>query len=217
MMLCYIPQFRLTHGQLLWTLCQGAAPVGPRRRLLLDQLRYLRQLKIPFNEQRRGKGRGRPIHYSFEEMMEIAIGLFALRRGVRPHLVADLLVTNRTALRRSFRRALEDQPATALEASWVKSRGKEIPLLADEQFLRLHNRMLEAPGTYELVKPGEAQALLDVFGQRELFPDGTAEILIPLTRLVLELIYWARQAPEIRPGRKTKGQESPTPSSVVRV
>jgi hypothetical protein len=182
----------------------------------LDQLRYLRQLDVPFAEQRRGKGRGRAIHYSYEEVVEMAVALFALRHGVRPHLVADYLVTNRTTLHRIFRRALEEQPATALKASWLKSRGKQKAIPANEYFLRLHNRMREASGAYELVKPWKAQELVDIVRQGELFPDGTAETLIPLTRLVLELIYWARQAPEIKPGRKVKGAHSPTPSSVVR-
>ena len=52
---------------------------------------------------------------------------------------------------------------------------------------------------------------MDFPRQEELFPDGPAETLIPLTRLVLEVIYWARQAPEIKPGRKVQGAHSPHP------
>jgi hypothetical protein len=183
---------------------------------LLDQLRYLRQLDVPFAEQRRGKGRGRPIHYSYEEVVEMAVALFALRRGVRPYLVADYLVTNRTTLHRTFRRALEEQPATVLKASWLKSREKHQAVLANKQLLRLHDRMRNASESYELVQPWKAPKLADSCKQGDLFPDGTADTLIPLTRLVLELIYWARQAPDIKPGRKLKEEHSPTPSSVVR-
>ena len=204
----------LTHGQFLWTLCQGVPPQGPRRRLLLDQLRYLRQLDVPFAEQRRGQGRGRAIQYSYEEVVEMAVALFALRRGVRPSLVADYLVTNRTALRRIFRRALEEQSATAPQASWLKRRGKHKAIPANESFLRLHNRMRNASGSYERVQPWKASAVVDVCRQGELFPDGPADTIIPLTRLVLEVIYWARQAPEIRPGRKGQGAHSPHPSSM---
>ena len=83
----------------------------------------------------------------------MAVGLFALRHGVRPHLVADYLVTNRTTLHRIFRRALEEQPATALKASWLKRRGKHKAVPANESFLRLHNRMRNASGSYERVQP----------------------------------------------------------------
>ena len=219
MMHAEIPQLDLTHGQFLWILGQGASPQGPQRRLLLDQLRYLRQLDVPFAEHPRGPGRGRAIRYSYGEAVEMAVALFALRHGVRPHLVADYLVTNRPALRRIFRRALEAQPATALEAACSKkNRGTQQAVLANESFLRLHNRMRNASGSYELVKPWKAPELADLCRQKELelFPEGPAEIHIPLTRLVLEVTYWAEQAPDITRGRKVKGTQAPTPSAWVR-
>jgi hypothetical protein len=201
-----IPQdLDLTHGQLLWTLGQGVSPQGPRRRLLLDQLRYLRQLDVPFAEHGRGQGRGRAIRYSYEEAVEMAVALFALRHGVRPHLVADYLVTNRTTLHRLFCRALEAQPATALKAPWLNGRGTPQAVLAHESFLRLHNRMRDASGSYELVKLWTAPELAHISRQEDLFPDGPPETHVPLTRLVLEVVYWAKQAPDIKPGRKVKG------------
>jgi hypothetical protein len=204
-MQCPIPPLRLIHVPLLWTLGQGVSPQGPRRRLLLDQLRYLRQLDMPFAEQGRGKGRGRAIRYAYEEVVEMAVALFALRHGVRPHLVADYLVTNRTTLHRLFCRALEAQPATALKASWLKSRGRQQAVPAHELFLRLHNRMRHASGSYELVTPWTAQELGALCRQEELFPDGPPETHVPLTRLVLDVTYWAEQAQDIKPGRKVKG------------
>ena len=210
-----IPQdLALTHGQFLWTLGQGASPQGPRRRLLLDQLRYLRQLDVPFAEHGRGEGRGRAIRYAYEEAVEMAVALFALRHGVRPHLVADYLVTNRTTLHQLFCRALEAQPATALKAS--KGRGKPQAVLAHESFLRLHNRMRHASGSYERVKLWTASELAHLSRQQSLFPDGPPETHIPLTRLVLEVTYWGERAPEIKPGRKEKGTQAPTPISVRR-
>jgi hypothetical protein len=208
----HILPLRLTHGPLLWILCQGASPQGPRRRLLLDPRRYLRQLDVPFAEQ----GRGRTIRYAYKKVVEMAVALFALRRGVRPHLVADDLVTNRTTLRRLFGRALEAQPATALKASWLKSRGRQQAVPAHDSFLRLHTRMRHTSGSYELLRPGRAPELVDICRQGELFPDGPADTLIPLTRLVLDVTSWARQAPEIKPGRKVQGTPAPTPSAGVR-
>jgi hypothetical protein len=158
------------------------------------------------------------MHYSYEEVVEMAVALFAIRCGVRPYLVADYLVTNRTTLHRTFRRALATQPATVLKASWVKSREKHQTVLANKQLLRLHDRMRYASDSYDLVQPGMDPELADRCGQEELglFPDATADTRIPLTRLVLELIYWAERAPDIKPGRKVKGTPSPTPSSGVR-
>jgi hypothetical protein len=99
-----------------------------------------------------------------------------------------------------------------LQADWVKSRGKLISVLEHEHFLRLHNRYSDTPGHYEIVVPNTATTLDDVFGLRERFADGATVVEIPLTRLVLELVYWAQQAPVIRPGRRTKAHQSPTPS-----
>lgn len=208
------PTLRLTHGQVVFTLCQGKSPDNAQHRRLLDQLRYLRQLGIPFNERQRGKGRGRPIYYSYDELVEVAVGLSALRRGVRPHLVADYLITNRKDLRRFYRQALEEQAASALDAPWLQHPETAMAMYANEHFLRLHNRMYEAPGTYELIKPEEARGLIDVFGKRELFPDGTTETLIPLTRLVLTLVYWALRAPMFKPGRKPRASHASIPSQV---
>ena len=36
----------------------------------------------------------------------------------------------------------------------------------------------------------------------ERYPGGETRTLVPLTRLVIELVAWARAAPEIKPGRK---------------
>ena len=74
--------------------------------------------------------------------------------------------------------------------------------LINETFLRLHDRYAEQPGSYELV-PGDPMALLQQFATvTERYPGGETRTLVPLTRLVIELVAWARAAPEIKPGRK---------------
>jgi hypothetical protein len=92
-------------------------------------------------------------------------------------------------------------PASAFEAEWVKSRGAVVPMM-NEIVLRLHDRYSERPGSFELV-PGDPFAALTQFATvTERYPGDEGRTLLPLTRLVIELVAWAREAPEIKPGRK---------------
>ena len=211
-----VPHLPLTHGQLAWVLALGQFLPPPRWRHLMAQLRYLRQLGIPFREARRGKGRGHRIRYSYEELMEVAVGVYALRREVRPHVIAKILLTNRARLRRVYREALDERPATALEQPWLASRGTIVAIPDEARFLCVHNRYSETPGKYELVLPAQATDLSEIFEMQEEFADGTTQTLIPLTSLVLEMTYWAQRAPGIKPGRRALAQESSTPLSTVR-
>ena len=106
----HVPRLSLTHGQLAWVVALGQFLPPPRWRHLMAQLRYLRQLGIPFREAQRGKGRGHRIRYSYDELMEVAVGLYALRQDVRPHVIAKILLRNRARLRRVYREALAERP-----------------------------------------------------------------------------------------------------------
>jgi hypothetical protein len=46
----------------------------------------------------------------------------------------------------------------------------------------------------------KASDLSQVLGFDELYPGEKARTLVPLRRLVLELVAWALEAPETRPG-----------------
>ena len=187
----------LTHGQVAWALARGQPPTA----LLLDQLRYLRQLGVPFSKSELGGGRGNRIQYGFDHLIELGVALFGLQRGMAPREVAGILVEHRAELRRCFRDIVAALPAAAFEAEWVKSRGAVVPLM-NEAFLRLHDRYAEQPGSYALV-PGDPFTLLQQFATvTERYPGGETRTLVPLTRLVIELVAWARVAPEIKPGRK---------------
>jgi hypothetical protein len=189
---------RLTHGQVAWTLARGLPPT----RELLDQLRYLRQLGMPFTKEELGSGRGNRIWYGFDHLIELGVALFGLRRGIVPREVAGILVDHRGEFRRCYREVLAGLPAGAFEADWVKSRGAVVPLMRKEIFMRMHDRYSQKPGTVELV-PGDAFAAMTQIGTvTEKYPGEEARTLLPLTRLVLELVAWAREAPEIKPGRK---------------
>ena len=187
----------LTHGQVAWALARGPQPTP----VLFDQLRYLRQLGVPFSKHELGGGRGNRIRYGFDQLIELGVALFGLQRGMAPREVAGILVEHRSELRRCYRDILTAQPEAAFEAEWVKSRGAMVPIM-NETFLRLHDRYSERRGSCELVG-GDPFAFLSQFATvTERYPGGETRTLLPLTRLVIELVAWAREAPEIKPGRK---------------
>jgi hypothetical protein len=164
-------------------------------------LRYLRQLGVSFSKSELGGGSGNRIRYGFDHLIELGVAVFALQRGMRPRELARILADHRAEFRRWYRDTLAALPASAFEAEWVKSRGAMVPI-RNEIFLRLHDRYSERPGSFELV-PGDPFALLAQFATvTERYPGDEVRTLLPLTRLVIELVAWAREAPEIKPGRK---------------
>ena len=187
----------LTHGQVAWALARGQQPTA----MLTDQLRYLRQLGVPFSRHELGGGRGNRIRYGFDHLIELGVALFGLQRGMTPREVAGILVEHRAELRRCSRDILAALPASAFEAEWVKSRGAVVPIM-NETFLRLHDRYSERPGSCELVPGGSFDLLSQLATVTERYPGDELRTLLPLTRLVIELVAWAREAPEIKPGRK---------------
>jgi len=187
-----IPKLSLSHGQVLWALSHGMLASQDT----VDQVRYLRLLGVPFGTDDLGVGSGKRISYRFEHLIELGLALFGLRRGLRPKDIVGMLTKNRAQLRRLYRQAFQEQPEGALKADWVKSRGRIAPLLGDEIFLRLHDRHSEAPGKFEVLGPDQAIPL----GFVELYPGEQTRMLVPLTRLVLELVAWAMEAPPTRPG-----------------
>jgi hypothetical protein len=191
-----IPKLSLTHGQVAWALSLGTQPT----KTTMDQIRYLRQLGIPFEQSELGTGRGNALRYDFAHFIELGVAFFGLRRGVRPRDVADYVIGNRKYLRDRYKRAFLDQPESALTQPWVRSRGAQVPGLVNEIFLRLHDRHAQEPGEIATPEQGEVENLRDMLGMVERYPGEKTRTLLPLTRLVLELVAWAQEAPEIKPG-----------------
>jgi hypothetical protein len=188
--------FTLTHGQVLWALSRGTSPNAR----LIDQVRYLRLLGIPFRKAELGTGRGNRVRYRYEHLIELGVAVWAIERGMKPQEVAKFLVERRKFLRQLYVKAFTDQPEEAIEAEWVKSRGSLMPLLGDELFLRLHDRYSEAPGKIEMLGPREIESLSDFSLLAEKYPGEKTRTLLPLTRLTLELVAWAHEAPLLKPG-----------------
>ena len=182
----------------LWTLNGGQPPT----QLIIDQFRYLRQLGVPFEKSELGSGRGNRVQYRFDHLIESGVALYAIQHGMRPRDVSGYLIENRVPLRRFYREAFNNQPVGALNAEWVKSRGKQVPLLADELFLRLHDRFSLTPGRLDMLRSDELHVLAGFGSLVERFPAGEVRPLLPLTRLVLEIFAWALDAPTIKTGPK---------------
>jgi hypothetical protein len=191
---------RLSQGQLIWVLSHGEFPPLSKARRLAAEIRYLRLLRVPIEEKKRGQGHGNRLTYNFDEFVELCIAIAAMRRGMRPKDVAAFYSENRRNIRSLCRQILEEIPEGALDATMPSSTRRIVIRRADERFLRLHDRYSQTPGRYEVIGPDEAKEFEDVFGKKEVFPDGAVRKLVPLTRILIEVARLAPTAPVVRPG-----------------
>ena len=67
----------LRHGQVAWTLPRGLPPSQG----LLDQLRYLQQLRVPLEREELGMGRGYRLRHRFDHRIELGVAQFSIRRA----------------------------------------------------------------------------------------------------------------------------------------
>ena len=195
-----IPKLQLSAGQALWVINQGRTP-GPQLR---NEARYLRRLGIPHDEDQVSQGRGHRLLYTYEDIVELGVALFALRRGMKPKDVAEAIKQDRASYRQIYREALADKPPAALAEEWVRSRGKIRPVFANDLHMRLHARMRDTPSRYEIVVPDINSLFDELFDVREVHTDGADFFLVPLTRLAIEYLAWALEAPVIKPGRTAR-------------
>lgn len=197
-----IPPLALSHGQVAWAINFGQAPP----RAMLNQLNYLRQRGIPRGQgARSAPGSGNRLTYSYTDLVECGVALTAFQRGMKFVDLEKVFVKHRRLMHRAYRQALQDLPELAIEASWVKSRGREIPILGEEILLRLHDRHSERPGHVELL-----EVSVDPIGEaferlRQTEPNAAlvTQRVLRLTCLALQWTAWALEAPAIRPGPKT--------------
>jgi len=178
-----------------WVLSLGQPP----SKLLVDQMRYLRTLGVPFTPKELGGGRGNWLRSDYYQLSETGVAIAAIRRGMSPAEAAQVLLDNRAPLRALYKQAFLEQPEAALHAAWVKSRGREMVMLAKHIDLRLHKRYSSTPGKIQTVLSESQIPGVELGDALEQFDDETVA-LGPLTRLVLEWTAWALEAPEIRPG-----------------
>ena len=191
-----LPELELTHGQLLWSICFGREPTQQ----IKDQVRYLRALGIPAAAKEQARGPGSRITYDFYDLLEIGLALTALDFRFKPQDIAAVLAGQREEMRKVYSSAWKELPEGALDADWVRSRGRETPLLADEIQIRLHDRRSEQWGTLDFVGPGEVTDEFPFFEPIERFAGAKRKRLIPLKRLMIQWVAWALEAPPTKPG-----------------
>lgn len=197
-----LPRLSLTHGQVAWAICAGQPP----DKVTVDRLRYLRQLGIPFTEEEVGVGRGNRLTYGFNHLVECAIALWSIRRGTKPRAAADFLITERKGLHKLFREHFKAMPEAALTAEWVKSRGRVVPTLVDEIYLRLHARSEEG-GAIKTMTLDEVLMFKAAIGDQVEHYGNEVHALVPLRRVMLETVAWSQVAPITPPGRVAKKKD----------
>ena len=194
-----LPNLELTLGQVLWALGEGCEPDN----LLTDQVRYLRQLGIPRKSADAAKGSGNHIRYDFHDLVELGLALTGLRLRFKPKDIKTAITDDRDRLHHAIDLAWRELPDTALQDSWVKSRGASKLEFHNELFLRLHDRHSAQWGQLDLIGPDD-----DLKSGRKLFdaiertPDGTILDLIRIKQSIVPWVAWALEAPGIRTGPK---------------
>lgn len=194
----FLPDLDLTLGQILWAIRYGHEPDQHFR----DQIRYLRLLDIPGASSTQASGPGKRIRYGFADLIELGLAVTGLDLGFRPKDIAAVLVGHREGMHRLYAETWLELPDAALSADWIKSRGRLKPIMADEVFLRLHDRRGKKWGQIDLVGPGQAGDPLPILEPVERFGNEAPRRLIPLKRLMLQWVAWALEAPDIKPGRR---------------
>lgn len=184
--------FSLSHGQVLWCLAGGRAPSTP----LPDQVRYLRQLGIPFEASELGQGRGVRLTYGFYHYVELGVACEGLRRRVQPRFL-KMLVEDRKKFRSIYRRAYLE---LANSPGLFEGNSGTVPMFADDYFIRLHDRYSDTPGEINMVFesiPETGQARGDLV---EDYPGDASRIVIAMKPLVVRMMRLANNAPVTRPG-----------------
>lgn len=184
-------QLALSHGQVAWCLARGVEP----SQLLLDQLRYLRQLGIPFESSELGQGRGVRVTYDFYHFVEVGVAYEMLRLRMQPRFLL-MLVEDRARYRNLY-----DEAYRQITKSLEKDE-KGTPIFAEEFYLRFHDRNSDTPGLIvPVVKKGAASARKFGDWVEQVVGEPDRDV-IALKSLMFVLLRLAQHAPRTRTGPK---------------
>jgi hypothetical protein len=187
-----IPSISLSHGQLLWCLGGGR----PVRKPLPDQIRYLRQIGIPYLESEEGEGRGVRVDYGFYELMEVGLACEALRQRVRPKLLKSL-VDQRPRLQSAYRKAYRQ---LSKDSDAFKGDPNSHGLYEDDLYVQIESPYSDKPGDITFASQTSSDWQFGDLVRRQ--PGQEDHAVIPLKTLMTRLLTLAPLAPETRPGPK---------------
>lgn len=188
------PHLALSHGQVLWCLAGGKEPAPP----LPDQVRYLRQLGIPFEESEMGRGRGVRLAYGFYHLIELGIAHEGLRRRIQPRFLT-MLVDDRPKYRRVYR---DTYLELAKKPTVFEGEPRSRSVFDNEVLIRLHDRYSDNPGEISFVIQPPAGSGGTPGDLIELYEGEDDRVVIGLKSLIVRLLGLAKIAPVTRPGPK---------------
>ena len=186
-----IPRLSLSHGQVMWCLGGGQ----PVKKPLPEQVRYLRQIGIPFLEAERGEGRGIRVSYGYYELVELGLACEALRRRIQPRLLTAL-VTHRERFKQVYRNAYQE--LAVYPDAFKETDPNSRPGYEDDYYFEFSGPYSSAPGAITFAHDANPKGLPgDLVGRQE----GQEDVaVIPLKPIVARLLALAAIAPETRPG-----------------
>lgn len=185
----------LSFGQVLYAI-SGSEHPSP---VLVDRLRYLRRLGIPFapNE---SQGSGHRMSYTFDHLFECGLAI-AAQDMLKPQEVQQIIVNHRADLRKVGRTTLAN-----LGEGWASILHRYDPGGAHDDRWRivLTDRHDPDPCNFYLMGMGDRKPGALVTKAIHQLPQ-SAPITgrhIALKPLVASLVFRAMQAPETKPGRQ---------------
>ncbi len=185
---------KLSFGQVAWAISLGREP-DPRT---LDNLRYLRQLHVPFTEAER-KGSGNRMVYRFEHLVECGLAYQGQLRRLKPLDIAKAISSQRKWLR-SLAMSIFDELDPAefhrVNTAWRKP---TYPA-KQERYVRFNDRHAQHPWTIEelTIDKDPRKELRTIF---DVTREDSVTDLIPFKNCIVVWVGWALVAPETRPGR----------------
>ena len=193
-----VPDLQLTHGRSLWVLSRMGFATGVTPLTFNYYIKSLRKLGVPFAPAEVGTGSGKPVHHSFNHMMELSLALTLRVYGALPDPVLEGLVQFRYELYALYRRAYLEY-ATGLGAPVQVTAKDRATFEMRGVYLDLHIRFGGGKafefGPPRLLSPFEA---LRVFARLET--PGRAHLPLNLSSLSIALVECAETAPPLRRG-----------------
>lgn len=183
----------LSFGQVLYAIAGSDHP-NP---VLVDKLRYLRRLGVPFTKEE-SQGSGHRLAYTFDHLFECGLAIVALG-FLKPQEISQIIVNHRVALRAAGRKTL-----TSIGKEWRAYLDGGYDQSYDDSHIVLTGRHDPDPCNFYLVGEGAPRRgrheQHSIHGLTQV-PHIT-ERNIPLKSLVAMLVLRGMQAPETKPGRQ---------------